>query len=346
MNSRESLSSPKDDASNLADVAALAPRRPRRAVVVLRWLTAAFVLGCVLWFLAENKSNLSSLRNLSAPILALLFVLSILNSFIYALRFRQVVRKKTGLPIPYGSWLRFFLISRLFSILAGQTGNLYRIWTFKKEYGVPIARFLAAALFLTWFDTCLYLLLGTAVVAALAPKLTLFGYPAWVLSLAAWILFALVPLLADKFLSLLRFSNRWSDWAHHRLLEITSAILTALQDPLFLLSLAGGGILSFVLVAVSIAVCFRGLGLHIEPSGVTLFVAVLGLCNRIVITPGGNLGIKELAYGFLAEQLRIGMTQGILVSLLTRMVTLITTLALGLAAGGRHLLKHPDRYGG
>ncbi len=346
MNSEEMPSSPQEDASILAEAADLPTHtplhRPQWKVRFVRWLTALLVVGYVLWFLVEKQSSLSSLRNLSAPILVLLFGLSILNSFLYALRFRRVVQEETGLPIPCGSWLRLFLISRLFSMLAGQTGTRYRIWTFKREYGVSIARFLAAALFLTWFDTCLFVLLGTAVVAVLAPELALFGSPAWALSLAAGILFAIAPLLVDRFLSILHFSNRWSNWAHHRLLEITSAILTAFKNPLFLLSLAGGGILSFALVAVSIAVCFQGLGLHIELPGVVLFVAVLGLSNRIVITPGGNLGIKELAYGFLAEQLHIGMAQGILVSLLTRMVTMITTLTLGLAAGGRHLFQQSD----
>lgn len=313
--------------------------RPRQAGILLRRLAAVLVFGYVLWFLYQNRLNLSSLANLSIPILAFLFVLSILNSFIYALRFRQVVHKKTGLSIPYGSWFRFFLFSRLVSMMAGQTGNLYRIWIFKKEYGVPVARFLAAALFITWFDTCLYLLLGTAVVAAQAPQLLLFGYPAWVLSLVAWAALSVVPLLAHQILSMFRFSNRWLDWTYQRLLEITSAILTALQDPLFLLSLAAGAVFSFLLFGASIFFCFRGLGLHIDVSGTALFVAVLGLCNRIVITPGGNLGIKELAYGFLAGQLGVGMTQGILVSLLTRLITLITTLVLGLIAGGRHLLK-------
>lgn len=313
---------------------------------LLRWLIAALVLGYVLWFLLQNKSNLSSLRNLSAPILVLLFSLSVLNSFVYALRFRQVVQKKTGLSIPYGSWFRFFLISRLVSMMAGQTGNLYRIWIFKKEYGVPIARFLAAALFITWFDTCLFLLLGTVIVAALAPQLNGFGYPAWALSLAAWFALAVVPLLTHKILSMLHFSNRWLDWTYRRLLEITSAVLAALQDPFFLLSLAAGGALSFLLFGASIFFCFQGLGLAIDASGTALFVAVLGLCNRIVITPGGNLGIKELAYGFLAGQLGIGIAQGILVSLLSRMITMLTTLALGLAAGGHHLLKHPSHRPG
>jgi len=69
-----------------------------------------------------------------------------------------------------------------------------------------------------------------------------------------------------------------------------------------------------------------------------LFFTVLTLLNQIVITPG-NLGIKEVAYGVLAQQLQIGMAQGILVSLILRVLTLVVTTALGLAFGGRGLLS-------
>ena len=318
--------------------------RPRPAVRVfrmLRWAAALAVLAYVVWFLLRNKSQLASLRNLSAPLLAVLFLVTILNNLLYIFRFRHVVRKKTGLQIPFRSWVRFFLISRLFSLMAGQTGNLYRAWVFKKEYSVSIAKFLASALFITWLDTCLFLLFGAVVIAAAAPHLEVLGINAALLILAVLVCFVVVPLLLGKLLGSVHLSGRLSGWAHRRFLELSSAILTGLKDPVFLLILSSGGFLSFLFSAAVIFGCFYGLGLPIDPSGVALFLAVLGLCNRIVITPGGNLGIKELAYGFLAEQLHIGMAEGILVSLLSRIITMVVTIGLGLAAGGWHLIKHP-----
>lgn len=308
---------------------------------MLRWAAALAVLAYVVWFLLQNKSQLASLRHLSAPLLAVLFLVTILNNLLYIVRFRQVVRKKTGLQIPFRSWVRFFLISRLFSMMAGQTGNLYRAWVFKKEYSVSIAKFLASALFITWLDTCLFLLFGAVVIAAAAPHLEVAGVNAALLILAVLAGFVVVPLLLGKLLGSVHFSGRLGGWAHRRFLELSSAILTGLKDPVFLLILSAGGFLSFLFSAAVIFGCFYGLGLAIDPSGVALFLAVLGLCNRIVITPGGNLGIKELAYGFLAEQLHIGMAEGILVSLLSRIITMVVTIGLGLAAGGWHLIKHP-----
>lgn len=308
---------------------------------MLRWAAALAVLAYVVWFLLQNKSQLASLRHLSAPLLAVLFLVTILNNLLYIVRFRQVVRKKTGLQIPFRSWVRFFLISRLFSMMAGQTGNLYRAWVFKKEYSVSIAKFLASALFITWLDTCLFLLFGAVVIAAAAPHLEVAGVNAALLILAVLAGFVVVPLLLGKLLGSVHFSGRLGGWAHRRFLELSSAILTGLKDPVFLLILSAGGFLSFLFSAAVIFGCFYGLGLAIDPSGVALFLAVLGLCNRIVITPGGNLGIKELAYGFLAEQLHIGMAEGILVSLLSRIITMVVTIGLGLTAGGWHLIKHP-----
>lgn len=79
----------------------------------------------------------------------------------------------------------------------------------------------------------------------------------------------------------------------------------------------------------------------IEPNvpDLALFLALYKLSTLVVLTPG-NLGIREMAFGFLSQALGIGMAEGILASAMLYAVHSSLVIPLGLAFGSSHLFSH------
>jgi hypothetical protein len=63
----------------------------------------------------------------------------------------------------------------------------------------------------------------------------------------------------------------------------------------------------------------------------------------IILTPG-NIGIQEIAWGFLSEQMGIGMEIGILMSGFIRLVSMGVLAACGIAFGGVDLIRNRKMY--
>jgi uncharacterized membrane protein YbhN (UPF0104 family) len=304
---------------------------------LLKLLLTALLLGYVIYTLAEQRQQLSSLRQLSIVMFVWLLGLTGVSVFIHAIRFRMVVEKKSGLGLPLGAWMKFFIIARFLSFYAGQAGNLYRAVKLKQDHHISLTKYISSTLFLVWFDTCLGLLFGMAVIGLFAPHLRLFGMPALLLILIFLCLLGASPFLFHRTLSFFSFRGRFLNWAHGRFSEMSASILDSLGDPVFLFKLGATGIIFYIHSTAVLYFTFRGLGIPAGPAAAALFFTVLTLFNQIVITPG-NLGFKEIAYGILAHELAIGMAQGILVSLITRLLALVVTTVLGLAVGGSDLL--------
>lgn len=60
--------------------------------------------------------------------------------------------------------------------------------------------------------------------------------------------------------------------------------------------------------------------------------------------PPGNLGVRKVAFGLLADLTGIGMAEGMLVSALLRVVGYIALFAVALAMGGLGVLRQAERY--
>ena len=67
-----------------------------------------------------------------------------------------------------------------------------------------------------------------------------------------------------------------------------------------------------------------------------------GFGTYFIISPGGNLGVREILYGLLGAQMGIGETEGILASVTIRVLSFLTLIVLGVSFGGIGLLRNPS----
>ncbi len=98
------------------------------------------------------------------------------------------------------------------------------------------------------------------------------------------------------------------------------------------------GVLLFANSMAQYYFSFYAFGIKAGMAPLALFLVVIILSNRVVLTPG-NLGLRELAFGIASDQMSIGMTQGILVSAIIRVIGIFFTAILGIIFGGITLLK-------
>ncbi len=304
----------------------------------LRWVLAVVIVSYVVYYLVMHRQQLASLKQLTPMTLLLLMLLNLLNTYVYGIRLRMVVHKKSGVVIPLWPWLKFFLVSRFLGLYAGQAGNLYRATVLKTRYKVSITKYISSFVFITWLDTTLALVFAMGVVAVLSPSMTLFGINAIILLFGLLLILAVLPLVVENGLRRLHFSGKFISWLHRRLSEMTGIVVASLKDRHFMVNICAIESLSFISSALGIYVCFQGLGITINVPQAALLFVIMKLCNRLIITPG-NVGVREFAYGLISEQLNIGLAQGILVSVIGRVITLLMTTALGMMCGGYETVK-------
>lgn len=300
------------------------------------------VLGYVVYYLAVNREKLTTVKNIGPEAILVIALFTVVNLVIYSFRLRIVVHKKSGVSIPQGQWHRFFIVSRFLGVYAGQAGNIYRAIFLKKKYNVSITRYISGFLFLTWADICIGFVFAFFVIAFFERGLSLFGVDGRFLSAGLAAAFFIIPIVFYMLLCRVRPSGRLFKWAHSRVSDMMGAAVLSLKDPVYIAKIVVTGLALFITSTVVIFVCFRSLELDITVPGAALFFIVITLCNRIILLPG-NIGVRELAYGVLAEQLGFGMEQGILASMIIRVIIILVTTALGLSLGGLDVLKSRSR---
>ncbi len=136
-----------------------------------------------------------------------------------------------------------------------------------------------------------------------------------------------VPVIFKMFFASIYFNNKYLMWFHEKISEMLTISVRNLSDCAFMLKLIFSGILYFFYTTGVLYLCFWSFGIEVELPVMALFYIVLKLSNQIIITPG-NLGVRELAYGILSEQVQIGMAEGIMIAVVLRVLNTLVIATL------------------
>jgi uncharacterized membrane protein YbhN (UPF0104 family) len=266
-----------------------------------------------------------------------------LSHLIYGYRFYLVVRKLSRKKIGLWACIKSVILNRFLSACAPQSGNLYQSVLLKKQYQVSYTQFVSSLVALTWFDTCLNLSLALAFILIINPKIMLGSfYASHVVGLLIMSILV-VPLLIEYFLSKFHFQARFPAWLHGRLSELFSSVLSSIRDIRYLSHLLGTGLLSFLNTLVILYLCFKSIGISLDWAAIAFYHVILKLLNTILITPG-NIGIREIAYGIISQQMNLSMGEGMNVSMVIRIIGMVVILTAGVLLGGHALLKQQKSH--
>ncbi len=309
----------------------------------IRLLILVASLAYILFFFIRNKNTLQITFSMDAKTLSAILVLQGVFLVLQSWRFQIILEKCAGIRLPFLQWMKIFILGRFLNMIFSQLGNIYRGMRVKQDYGISYTRYISSFASMTWMDTLMNLLIALLAVGLLEPGLQIGPRAAWKLLLALFLLILLVPVILNAIFQRITLSRPSLQWLHGKLSEVLSVTLNNLRDLRFLAKIFGLVILLFLRTILVFHLYWSILGISVSPAALAIFYTLFKFSFFVVLTPG-NLGIQEIAWGYLSEQMNIGMGQGILMSGFVRVVSSLVLIVLGLALGGADLIRQRKKY--
>lgn len=315
----------------------------KRFKSIIRWTIAIGCLAYIAFFFWQQQEHLQVVVSLNPGLIVLVLVLLLSYYPLQSFRYHLVIEKCSGVGVPVWIWFRIFILGLFLNNFVPQMGNVYRSIRLKREYNVSFTRYISAYLSFAWMDTCLNMMIATLVVVITEPDLQLSGINAIFLLIVLTTTIAISPVLVLKISRLFKLKAKPTFWIQSKLSEVFEVTVENLHDQQYILKMLVFGLAAFIQMCLTFYVCFRCFGMHLTLPAMSLFYALFKMSTYLNVTPG-NLGIRELAYGILSEQLNIGMAEGILVSAVFRILAYIVLFSLAIMMGGLNLLRHREEY--
>ncbi len=309
--------------------------RLRRALPWGLFAASVVATAVLVWHRGED---LALLRALDAASVVVLVALQALYLVVQSGRFHVVLVKLAERSVGFWPWLQLFVLGRFLNLFVPQAGNVYRGVELKRRFGIGYTRFVAAFVNAPWVAMVMNFLIGAVVVALAAPEARVGTWPLGLLLGLAALVTAAAPVLALPLLALVPQRWRALAWLHTRLAETLQVTLASLRDARYLARVLAWTLAAFVQAVALLWLCFVALGADVGLAQAVAFYVLLQLSTYLAVTPG-NLGLQELAFGFLALGMGGGAVEGVVVSGLLRVTGVIALLLTALPMGGVQALR-------
>lgn len=308
-----------------------------------KYIRLGFTFVCIcylIYFLVNHKSELNIFLNIKPHILFFLFLAAVFTQLWTGFRMKIVLEKCSGRRLPLISWLRIFITGRILSTLFSQTGNIYRSYALKKQFNVSYTNYITTLTSFMWMDICISILFGifaAIIVKSDSGSNSIAGH----LLIVFTVIFT-GPILSELLFRRIKLPGHFFSWLHAKFAELLKTSVSNLKDFNYILKIVTTSLLSMFFSATIMFYYFKMLDIELTILQVILFFIIWKLCSVIVITPG-NIGIRELFYGLISEKMGIGMTEGISVSILIRVVGTASLFLIAPLFSGFHFIKNAKK---
>jgi len=310
---------------------------------IFRLILIVICVAYLMRFFYKSRDSLQIAFTVNFKIIFYIILLQLIYYLLVGYRFQLVLEKCSGCKLNFLPWLKIFILGKFLNTVFSQVGSIYRSVRLKQDYSVSYTRYISSFTSMAWMDTCMNLVIAAAVIVVLNPGFRIGQFVAWKILTILTIVVIALPVLAEILLRKINFKNRYLNWLHSKLSEVLTVSVNNLRDMAYLLKIGLLGLAVFIRTCVMFYVYFSAFDVHVSLPALAVFYTLFKLSTFIVLTPG-NLGVQEVAYGFLSEQMGIGMAQGVLVATFIRVVGTCSISALGVTLGGMDLLRHRRDY--
>jgi hypothetical protein len=304
------------------------------------------VVICIIYlirFFYKNRDTLNLVFNLDLTTIFSIIALQLIYYPLQACLIKTILEKCSGSKLPFWGWFRIFILSTFLNMVLSQAGNVYRGVQLKNDYNISYTRYISSYASFAWMDMWINLIIATIIVLFLKPDLQIGPLTAWKVLLAAIIVVVVTPILIEILWRRIKFNNTSLSWVHSKLSEVLAVSVSNIKDIAYLAKIVLINLAVLICIAGLLRFCFLVLNIRLNMPAVVVFYALLKISNYVNLTPG-NLGIQELAYGFLGTQMGIGMAQSVLVSAFMRLTGTAVLISLAVILGGINLLRHHKDY--
>jgi uncharacterized membrane protein YbhN (UPF0104 family) len=307
---------------------------------ILRWILMAVCVVWVVWYFYRNRQDLGLFLSLRPAVVLLLLVLFALHLWLYSLQFYFVLRRCVERPLPFVAFFKTIILGRVLSSIAPQAGAVFRAVYLKRKFGITYTRYLGGFFGFLWLDAAMNILLSAAVFGGFAPGFHVGSFSIW------WVLAAMTaawftPIGLDALLGRLSFKAHWPGRLHGHLSEMLHVVVHSVSDRTLLIRIICLNALNFANNILIFHLCLSGSKNAVAIPALAVFFILLKITSYLIITPG-NLGVREIAYAFLAQQMGLKPGEGMVLSVFYRLFGMIIVTLFGIYFGGRDLLYGDD----
>ena len=307
----------------------------------IKWALAAFCILWVGWYFYRNRQDLRLFLSLRPSTILILLVLFTLHLWLYSLQFYLVLRQCAQRPLPFVAFLKTIILGRFLSSIAPQAGAVWRAVYLKHKFGISYTRYLSGFFCFLWIDAAMNILLSAAVFGYCAPTFHVGRLSIW------WILLTMtvvwfMPIVFESLFGGYSFRTGWLLWLHGRFSELLGIAVQNLLKGRMLIRVGAINLLNFANNILIFHLCLSGSVGFVTLPVLVIFFILLKLSSYIILTPG-NIGVRELAYGFLSQHLGLTAGAGIVLSIFYRLFGMIIVSLFGLFFGGTRLFINPQQ---
>lgn len=309
----------------------------------IQWIVSILCLIFLVYYFSTNKEYVQLALKIE-PIKAFaVMLLSACYLILQGYYYKVCLDKFSGKNVGFAAWFKIFILGRFLSTFVPLSGNIYRSISLKRIHGVSYTNYIGSFFTFFWLDSCLSFLLALIVVWKVNPDLQI-GPLRALHVIASLVIFILcLPILSEKIFPKMTILFQRLSWLQSKLGEVLQASVRNLRDVRFMVGFSLAGLGVFFLACLIFYVCFSSLGIHVGAAELVLFYVFLKLSAYVSITPG-NIGLQEILFGVLSQQMQIGMAEGILVAALLRILSYVTLCCIAVPMGGLALVREKDIY--
>jgi hypothetical protein len=318
-------------------------RKTRSPAQIIKAIILVVALILLINYIVTHRADFGAITGIQLKYILPVLLLSGINLLLSCMRFRMMMTHLAH-RIPFLTVLKHFAHGRFLNRFLPMGGSVYRAIMFKKTDGVSYKNYVAINLSFDWLNILCSSLLGILVLAIYDPGLSLRSVP--LLPLFGAVLLLLIVSLPMAAAGIRMAGRVFSSPAILKRCEEASEIVAGVRRVLKnrAIFLSNSVIITLIIAGTlaSYHLLFKSIGVDTDPVVLLVYLIILRFFRIIRITPA-NLGIREFLLGFMTHTLGTGAAEGVLVSLLMRLVTILVQGALSLgfvaAAGIKKLLR-------
>lgn len=305
----------------------------------LQWFLAACCVVYIVSFFVKHPDDLKVLKEISPDRVILLIAVYMTGQLLTSYRFLLVIRKSSSQKLSFSKWFKLFILGRFLNQVVPQAGNLYRSVVLKKEHSITYTQYIASFFAFSWMHICSNLIFGLIVILVIQPDFQIGSIKAVHLIMILIVLGIGIPIVLRYLLPPQESNKSFFSWTREKVSEVLNISVQNLTNFSYMTRFTVLGLLLYCNTIALFYLSFSMFGADVSLSAIALFLVLMTLSNRVIITPG-NFGMRELAFGVAADLMNIGMDKGILVSTLIRIVGLLIIITLGTIFGGVDILRN------
>lgn len=292
------------------------------------FLTGVFIFLIIRYFI-HNKDDLKIILKLDVIYVFCISLTVTTLNIIIAYQFYRIL-KDAGLEMcTYFNWLRIYFISNFLNVFITQGGSIYRTLVLKKRFQFSYTNSISAITFLTWFQMIFCLVVSIAVI--LIFNTNSFEYITNIVFLLSGLTISSLffPIVVHKTLPYIKLKNKYLFWIQRKTEELIKFLNDNIKNYSLLAEITILSFVTFIFFCLCMFFVFSSLNISAHIIEIVLLVTTILISRSLNIVPG-NIGITELACGYLYGLLGGSTGNGIIASGVLRTVSYLTNIFWGI----------------